>query len=142
MRRPGVILVLLLLALAGAAALRLVLGGLDGEPEVLHEVLAAGGVDSIGPEDAHATMEALVDAFRASRARVALIASTDACYAEHAENAAQRLKAAGATWVVLAGKPGDNETRWRAAGVDQFIFAGVDALKELETLHAALGVGA
>lgn len=105
-------------------------------------LLAAGGVDSIGPEDAHATMEALVDAFRASRARVALIASTDACYTEHAENAAQRLKAAGATWVVLAGKPGDNETRWRAAGVDQFIFAGVDALKELETLHAALGVGA
>lgn len=44
MRRPGVILVLLLLALAGAAALRLVLGGLDGEPEVLHEVLALRGV--------------------------------------------------------------------------------------------------
>ena len=103
-------------------------------------LLGAGGIASIGPEDAHATMELLVDAFRESRARVALIASTDACYAEHAENAAQRLKAAGATWIVLAGKPGDNKARWRAAGVDQFIFAGVDALKELETLHAALGV--
>ena len=105
-------------------------------------LLGAGGIGSIGPEDAHATMEALVDAFRTSRARVALIASTDASYAEHTENAAQRLKAAGATWVVLAGKPGDNEARWRAAGVDQFLFAGADAIKELETLHAALGIGA
>lgn len=103
-------------------------------------LLGAGGIGSIGPEDAHATMETLVDAFRESRAHVALIAGADAYYTEHAENAAQRLKAAGATWVVLAGKPGDNEARWRAAGVDQFIFAGVDALKELETLHAALGI--
>ena len=85
-------------------------------------------------------MDALIDAFRASKTRVALIASTDAVYAEHAENCAQRLKAAGADWVVLAGKPGENETKLRAAGVDQFVYAGVDALKELETLHAALGI--
>jgi len=103
-------------------------------------LFAAGGVGAVGPEDAHATMEALIDAFRASKARVAIIASTDACYAEHAENAAQRLKAAGAAWVLLAGKPGDRETALRDAGVDQFIYAGQNALKELETLHAALGV--
>ncbi|MGE0530213.1 MAG: methylmalonyl-CoA mutase family protein [Hyphomonadaceae bacterium] len=103
-------------------------------------LFAAGGVGAVGPEDAHATMEALIDAFRASKARVAVIASTDACYAEHAENAAQRLKAAGAAWVLLAGKPGDRETALRDAGVDQFIYAGQNALKELETLHAALGV--
>lgn len=103
-------------------------------------LFAAGGVAAIGPEDAHATMEALIDAFRASKARVAVIASTDACYAEHAENAAQRLKAAGAAWVLLAGKPGDRETALRDAGVDQFIYAGQNALKELETLHTALGI--
>jgi len=103
-------------------------------------LFAAGGVGAIGPEDAHATMEALIDAFRASKARVALIASTDACYAEHGENCAQRLKAAGADWVVLAGKPGESETKLRAAGVDQFVYTGVDTLKELETLHAALGI--
>ncbi|MBX9747918.1 MAG: methylmalonyl-CoA mutase subunit beta [Hyphomonadaceae bacterium] len=100
-----------------------------------------GGIASLGAEDAYATMENLVDAFRTSRARVAVIASTDACYTEHAENCAQRLKAAGATWVVLAGKPGDAEAKYRAAGVDQFIYAGVDVVKELETLHAALGIG-
>lgn len=104
-------------------------------------LLAAGGVGAIGPEDAHATMDALIDAFRASTARVAVIASTDACYAEHGENCAQRLKAAGADWVLIAGKPGESEARLRAAGVDQFVYAGVDALKELETLHAALGIG-
>ena len=103
-------------------------------------LFASGGVGSIGAEDAHATMEALIGAFRASRARVALIASTDACYAEHAENAAQQLKAAGADWVVLAGKPGEREAAFHAAGVDQFMFAGQNATSELETLHAALGI--
>lgn len=103
-------------------------------------LLAAGGLGAIGPEDAHATMETLIDAFRASKARVAVIASTDACYAEHGENCAQRLKAAGADWVLIAGKPGENEAKLRAAGVDQFVYAGVDALKELETLHTALGI--
>ena len=99
-----------------------------------------GGIASLGEEDAYPTMEALVDAFRASEARVAVIASTDACYADHAENCAQRLKAAGADWVVLAGKPGDAEAKYRAAGVDQFLYVGVDVVKELETLHAALGI--
>jgi methylmalonyl-CoA mutase len=105
-------------------------------------LFATGGVGSVGPEQAHMSMDALIDAFRASKSRVAVIASTDACYAEHAENAAQRLKAAGADWVVLAGKPGDREAALRAAGVDQFIHAGQNALKELETLHDALGIAA
>ncbi len=103
-------------------------------------LFAAGGVGAIGPEDAHASMETLIDAFRASKTRVAVIASTDSVYAEHAENCAQRLKAAGADWVLLAGKAGESEAKLRAAGVDQFSYAGVDALKELETLHAALGI--
>jgi methylmalonyl-CoA mutase len=106
----------------------------------MRNLFAAGGVGAIGPEDAHATMETLIDSFRASKTRVAVIASTDACYAEHAENCAQRLKAAGADWVLLAGKPGESEAKLRAAGVDQFVYAGVDALKELETLHDALGI--
>lgn len=103
-------------------------------------LFAAGGVASIGAEDAHQTMETLIEAFRTSRTRVAIIASTDACYADHAENAAQLLKAAGADWVLLAGKPGEREAALRAAGVDQFVFAGQDALKELDTLHTALGI--
>jgi methylmalonyl-CoA mutase len=104
-------------------------------------LFAAGGVASIGEEEAHASRDAMIEAFRAARTRVAVIAGTDAAYAEEAENAAQRLKAAGADWVVLAGKPGEREAALRAAGVDQFVFTGQNALAELETLHAALGIG-
>jgi methylmalonyl-CoA mutase len=104
-------------------------------------LFAAGGVGAIGEEEEYATRDAMIDAFRRSKARVAVICGADATYAEEAAvNAAQRLKAVGADWVVLAGKPGEHEAKWRAAGVDQFVFAGQDALKELETLHAALGI--
>ncbi|MGE0597060.1 MAG: methylmalonyl-CoA mutase family protein [Hyphomonadaceae bacterium] len=100
-------------------------------------LFAAGGVGSIGEEDAHANVEAAIAAFGAA-ARVALIAGTDEGYAEHAETYAQRLKAAGADWVVLAGKPGVREAALRAAGVDQFVFAAQDAVEQLQTLHSAL----
>lgn len=105
-------------------------------------LFAAGGVAAIGEETAYAARDDMIHALREHRARVAVICGADTAYAEEAENAAQRLKAAGADWVILAGKPGDNEAAWRAAGVDQFIFAGQDALKELETLHKALGIAA
>jgi methylmalonyl-CoA mutase len=103
-------------------------------------LFAAGGVSSIGPEEAHSSMETLIDAFRMTKARTAVITGADASYSEHAENAAQRLKAAGGDWVVLAGKPGERETALRKSGVDQFVFAGQDALKELTTLHVAMGI--
>ncbi len=103
-------------------------------------LFATSGVGAIGPEDAYASMDALIDAFRASKTRVAIITGADAHYATQAENAAQRLKAAGADWVLLAGKPGERETALRAAGIDQFVFAGQNALTDLETLHTALGV--
>lgn len=105
-------------------------------------LFAAGGIGSIGAEDEFESMEALVDAFQEANARAAVIVGADAGYAEHAENAAQRLKAAGATWVLLAGKPGESESKLRAAGVDQFLYAGQDALESLAMLHRALGVGA
>lgn len=101
-------------------------------------LFAAGGVGAIGTETAHDTMETLVAAFKASGAHAAVITGTDARYAEHGENAAKALKSAGASWVVTAGKPGEREGALRAAGVDQFVFAGQDAVAELETLQTAL----
>ena len=101
---------------------------------------AAGGVGAIDPEAVYATMETLIDAFKQSGAGVAIINGTDACYAEHGQSAARALKGAGASWVVLAGKPGEAEASLRGAGVDQFVFAGQNVLAELETLHAALGI--
>lgn len=103
-------------------------------------LLAVGGVTALDAEVVHASVEAMIDAFKASPTRVAIITGTDAGYAEHAENAARALKNAGAIWVLLAGRPGEREAVLREAGVDQFVFAGADVLKELSALHAALGV--
>jgi methylmalonyl-CoA mutase len=103
-------------------------------------LFAVGGVGSLGADQAHESTDVLVAAFRASGADVAVIAGSDAAYAQQAEITAHALKQAGASWIVLAGRPGEHETAWRAAGVDQFVFVGVDVLKALETLHAALGV--
>ncbi len=105
-------------------------------------LLAAGGVAAIGEEATYASRDAMIIAFRASGARVAVICGGDSAYADQAEDAARSLKAAKADWVILAGKPGEREGVLRTAGVDQFVFAGQDVLKELETLHAALGIGA
>ena len=102
-------------------------------------LFAVGGVDSIGAEEAYASGQTLIDAFEKSGARVAVICGTDAAYAEQAENAAQRLKAARCDWLVLAGKPGEREVALRAAGVDQFVFTEQDALSELG--NAACGAG-
>lgn len=103
-------------------------------------LLGAGGVRAIGDDDLHATLEALVDAFKRSGARAGVITGSDERYAEDATNATRALKAAGAAWLVLACKPSEHEAAWREAGVDQFVFVGQDALAELRTLHTALGV--
>ena len=103
-------------------------------------LFAAGGIGSLREEEEYDSRDAMIDAFRETPTRVAVICATDATYAEEAENAAQRLKAAGADWVILAGKPGEREAALRAAGVDQFVFAGQNALSALETLHTAFGI--
>jgi len=36
--------------------------------------------------------------------------------------------------VMLAGRPGEHEAAWRAAGVDGFIYAGGDRIATLEDL--------
>ncbi len=102
-------------------------------------LFAAGGVGAIGSEEAYADAAALVVAFGKSGATVAVLCGSDARYASDAALAAQALKAAGALWIVYAGKPAD-EAAMRAAGVDQFVFAGQDTLEALKTLHTALGV--
>lgn len=103
-------------------------------------LLGAGGIAAHGPDVAYADRDALLAAFRASKTPVAVICGADAVYAEEAEATARALKEAGAIWVALAGKPGEHEAQWRAAGVDQFVFAGQNAVEALATLHAAFGI--
>jgi methylmalonyl-CoA mutase len=99
-------------------------------------LLAAGGVSNVEAADAadHGAT------FKSSGLAAACICGSDAAYAAQAASTAKALKAAGASWVILAGKPGDNEAALKEAGIDQFIFAGLDAIAALETVQAALGV--
>ncbi|MFD3512857.1 methylmalonyl-CoA mutase family protein [Streptomyces sp. NPDC058657] len=93
----------------------------------------AGGVEpvhdpvTIGPDT-------VAEAFSASGASVACICSSDALYAEQAADVAAALKQAGARTVFLAGRPGEAEESYRSAGVDEFVFAGSDAVATLTSV--------
>ena len=69
---------------------------------------------------------------------LACICSTDAIYADKAEATAKALKAAGAKLVLQAGRPGDKEAAYKAAGVDSFLAAGADAVTILKGLQGQL----
>jgi methylmalonyl-CoA mutase len=81
-----------------------------------------------------------VEGFRSSGARIAIICSSDALYETVVEQLAPRLRAAGARTVILAGHPGANEARYRAAGVDRCIFIKCDVLDTLRSLLREEGV--
>jgi methylmalonyl-CoA mutase len=89
-----------------------------------------GGIEAIDTPG-FADPAALAQAFKASGAAVACLCSSDKVYAGHAAAAAEALQAADAKHIYLAGRPGEQETALRAAGVGDFIFAGGDALAML-----------
>jgi methylmalonyl-CoA mutase len=101
--------------------------------------LAAGGVGSL-TSDGYPSAEEAAKAFSACGATAACICSSDALYAEHAEATAKALKAAGAKLILMAGRPGDREDALKVAGVDQFLFAGADAVQTLKGLQGKLGI--
>ncbi|MFJ9349454.1 methylmalonyl-CoA mutase family protein [Streptomyces sp. NPDC101237] len=71
--------------------------------------------------------------FEESGAAEAVLCSSDALYAEQAEQAARSLKASGAGHVFLAG-------RGEYAGVDAYVFAGCDAVAVLSETLDRMGV--
>jgi methylmalonyl-CoA mutase len=78
---------------------------------------------------------ALAAAFRASGAVLACLCSSDNIYARQAAAAAKALQAADARHIYLAGRPGAQEGALRAAGVNDFVFAGGDALTVLQEAY-------
>ncbi len=90
--------------------------------------------------DGFSDPQAASQAFAASGAAIAVICSTDARYTAELEQVAPKLRAAGARTIVLAGNPGANEARYRAAGVDQFIFVKCNVLEILRSLLGDAGV--
>ncbi|MFB7664904.1 methylmalonyl-CoA mutase family protein [Kitasatospora sp. NPDC056138] len=98
----------------------------------------AGGIETGTAEGVDGT--ALAEAFAASGASVACLCSSDQLYAEHAEEVAAALKAAGARRVLLAGRPGEAREAYQKAGVDEFVFAGCDAVAVLSSVLDEIGV--
>jgi methylmalonyl-CoA mutase len=84
-------------------------------------------------------LAALAAAFKSSGAALACLCSSDKVYADQAAAAAKALQAAGARHIYLAGRPGEQETAWRDAGVQDFIFAGGDALATLSEAYQRMG---
>src|SRR4051812_22755116 len=76
-------------------------------------------------------LSALDAAFKASGATLACLCSSDKVYAAEAVETARALKSAGATHIYLAGRPGEQESALKAAGVQEFIYAGCDVLATL-----------
>ncbi|TVQ41490.1 MAG: methylmalonyl-CoA mutase [Geminicoccaceae bacterium] len=100
-------------------------------------LIAAGGLATHDSEPL-ADAAAVTAACKAKPATIAVLCSSDARYAELAAPAAKAAKAAGISHLYLAGRPGEHEATWRAAGVDGFLYQGLDVLAELDTLHARL----
>ena len=101
------------------------------------ELFEAGGIEIIAGAGADSA-DALAQEFRVSGAGLACLCGTDEAYAEGAEGFAGVLKRAGAVVVYLAGRAGEHEAAWRAAGVDGFVYAGADLVAALtEALRAA-----
>jgi methylmalonyl-CoA mutase len=100
----------------------------------------AGGLPALGAEDAHEDDAAIIAAFKRSGAKIACLCASDPLYGERAEALTKALKQAGAVRLYLAGRGGEKEAAYKAAGVDDFIFAGGDAIAALEDAHRALGV--
>lgn len=100
----------------------------------------AGGIATL-TNDGFASIEALTAAYKASGARAAVIASSDAVYEADAVKAATALSDAGCEILYLAGKPADGERQkaLTAAGVTGFVHVGVDVVATLGEALDQLG---
>jgi methylmalonyl-CoA mutase len=93
-----------------------------------------GGIEAVDRQG-FTDPTALATTFKASGAALVCLCSSDIIYAEQAIPTAKALQAAGAKHIYLAGRPGDQEAAFRAAGVETFIFAGGDALTVLQEAY-------
>jgi methylmalonyl-CoA mutase len=95
----------------------------------------AGGIAAV-TNDGFRSREDMLAAFNASGAGLVCLCASDAGYAVDAAEAATALRAAGATHIYLAGRPGELEAALKAAGVGTFIYVGCDVVATLTAAHA------
>ncbi|WP_432112483.1 methylmalonyl-CoA mutase family protein [Streptomyces sp. YPW6] len=96
-------------------------------------LFGAGGIEAVH-DPVSVDADTVAGALTASGAPVAVLCSSDALYAEQADAVAGALKSAGAARVFLAGRPGDY------ADVDDYVFAGCDAVAVLTSVLDRMGV--
>jgi methylmalonyl-CoA mutase len=98
----------------------------------------AGGIEAVG-KDTFFNDGQMVEAFKASGAKLACLCSSNAVYAREGAAASKSLAVAGTRHVYLAGRPGKIERELRESGVNTFIHADCDALAILQAAHDMLG---
>ncbi|MEV6475378.1 methylmalonyl-CoA mutase family protein [Streptomyces sp. NPDC051657] len=96
-------------------------------------LFGAGGIEAVH-DPVSVEADTAAGALTASGATIAVLCSSDALYAEQAEQVAGALKSAGAARVFLAGRPGEY------ADVDSYVFAGCDAVAVLTSVLDRMGV--
>ncbi len=103
---------------------------------------ATGGYEVVAPEG-FKTPEAAAKAFVKSKARIAVICSTDENYPSLVPSLVPKLRAGNSKAViVLAGYPQDQVEAYKQAGVDEFIHVRADAVELLAKFHSRLGIKA
>lgn len=104
-------------------------------------LFAAGGFE-VMPNEGFAAddISAVVAAYLASGAKLAVICSSDDVYTDHAADAARALEVAGCRAIWLAGAPGERQREYEAAGIDRFIHLGCNVVDELRHALTTIGV--
>ena len=102
------------------------------------DLFETGGFEAVADQGAPNGAEC-AQRFLASGAEMACLCGSDDDYAAHAEEFARALKGAGVKHLLFAGRAGDKEAAFREAGVDEFVFAGQDAVALLQALIARAG---
>ncbi|MGE5784172.1 MAG: methylmalonyl-CoA mutase family protein [Myxococcales bacterium] len=93
----------------------------------------AGGFEVLS-NDGFTEVASAAEAFAKSGTKTVILCSSDAWYDASACDLARALKEKGAQQIILAGNPGQNEAKYREAGIVRFIFMGCDVLATLTEL--------
>jgi len=101
---------------------------------------AAGGIEAVAGTGG-TEAQAIAEEWRNCGAAEAALCGPDALYVEHLAPVAEALKAAGARHLAMIGNPGNDAAAWTEAGVDEYLYAGIDVLSALEAIYARMGDG-
>ncbi len=124
--------------------LKVFLGNLGSIPEhkaraeFAKQFFAAGGFQSV-ENDGFSDADALVQAFEESEAQGLVLCGKDEAYLTMVEPILKKLKNSQARFIALAGRPKENEEKWRQDGITHFIYLGCNALQLLQDIQQKAG---